>query len=144
MNHINLLNQIKEVLINRSVDTEIKSCKFEKFPKILKRLTGVYIIFDTKLGIIVYVGKGIIFGRFKPHYNKATGLWEGKRGDTNGWKWFRNNNQFDIHNWKIFYVELPSEKKQVAVEGMLIDDLEPLANDETFKDRLTEQERMLN
>jgi hypothetical protein len=144
MKREDLILEITKVLKDRNVITEIRSCQFEKKPVVLKHLKGVYIIYDRRTGVIVYVGKSDnnIYGRIDPpHWNKATGIWEGK-DSTGGWNYLRENYAYDVKDWEIIFVELPLYKKRTSVEGLLIDNLDPVANDEIFLDMLITKEKV--
>jgi hypothetical protein len=83
------------------------------------------------------VGKGWIRQRQLSHWPKAIG--EAKSNeDFKGWKALRENNELNPMEWTIYYTTLESETALTAMEGNLIHLLQPLANDETYKDtRLT-------
>jgi len=53
--------------------------------------------------------------------------------DTKGFKWLRENVEFDQSNWTLIYNEIPSETGRKAIEGSLIHKLNPLTNNETYK-----------
>lgn len=99
-----------------------------------KTARGIYIL-ESELGQIIYVGKGNIKARQDSHWPKANGDIKAYTIDPKGWQWLRNN--FDVcpAKWILHYVELAKETELSAMEGSLIHFLQPLANDETFKDR---------
>ena len=95
-----------------------------------KRKRGVYIIFDEDE--MIYVGKGFFYARNKSHYDKATNK---ANYNPKGWIWFKENYNYSIDNWHLFLIELNSEVDITFMEGALIKDLRPLANDEVYNDR---------
>jgi hypothetical protein len=99
-----------------------------------KAARGVYIL-QSEIDQIVYVGKGNIRDRQDSHWPKANGDIKSYTVDPKGWQWLRSN--FDVHPelWTLHYVDLHKETELSAMEGSLIHFLQPITNDETFKDR---------
>ena len=81
---------------------------------------------------MIYVGKGFFSARNKSHYDKATNK---ANYNPKGWIWFKENYNYSIDNWHLFLIELDSEVDITFMEGALIKDLRPLANDEVYSDR---------
>jgi hypothetical protein len=95
-----------------------------------KRKRGVYVIFDEDE--IIYVGKGFFSARNKSHYDKATNK---ANYNPKGWMWFKENYNYSIDKWHLVLIELNSEVDITFLEGALIRDLRPIANDEVYNDR---------
>lgn len=114
-----------------NISAYVFECPFEQSNTIAKTSEGVYVIAQGQTTI--YVGKGQIRTRQQKHRDKALNL--GGARDTVGWRWLRENTEIDTHSWHILYVLLPRQTQRVAVEGALIHLLQPLANDETYRDR---------
>tara|TARA_X000001382_G_C3028444_1_gene133948 strand:+ start:66 stop:488 length:423 start_codon:yes stop_codon:yes gene_type:complete len=140
MKREDLISHIKKVLTDRSISTDIKSCQFKINPLPMNDIKGVYIIRNKKTDMIVNVGKSDvnINARIKVHWNKATGKWKGK-DSTGGWNYLLENYDYNVKDLEFLYVELPLHRKRTSVEAILIDDLEPVANDETFNDRFIKE-----
>ena len=96
---------------------------------------GVYIITYGNDGQIIYVGKGNIRGRQEKHYQKTIGKISEGLTYPDGWKYLFENFDLPSELWHVYYVTLNTETELSAMEGALIHFLQPLANDETFKDR---------
>ena len=95
---------------------------------------GVYILEDD-LQRCIYVGKGWIRRRQDTHWPKALGQVPNYQRDPEGWQHLRENNpRLDPREWTIYYVLVEQETAITALEGALIHLLQPLANDETFRD----------
>jgi len=99
-----------------------------------KTARGVYIL-ESEVGQIIYVGKGNIKARQDSHWPKAHGDIKAYTIDPKGWQWLRENFTVTPGNWTLHYIQLAKETELSAMEGSLIHFLQPLANDETFKDR---------
>ena len=116
------------------------NCTLESIPypqykeRVPKSARGVYVL-ESELGQIVYVGKGNIKARQDSHWPKANGDIKEYTIDPKGWQYLRNNFEIRPELWTLHYVELKKETELSAMEGSLIHFLQPLANDETFKDR---------
>ena len=98
--------------------------------KTYKRRRGVYVISEGDQ--VIYVGKGFFTARNTSHYKKAIN--EAKY-NPKGWIWFKDNVNYSIDKWVLTVVELDSYVDITFMEGALIKDLLPLANDEVFNDR---------
>jgi|TARA_R100000030_G_scaffold89724_1_gene74113 excinuclease UvrABC nuclease subunit len=95
-----------------------------------KRKRGVYVIFDNDN--VIYVGKGFFTARNTSHYNKAINK---AKYNPKGWIWLKENYNYSIDNWQLYMIELDSEVDITFMEGALIKDFMPLANDEVYNDR---------
>jgi len=124
---------IKRVLKFFDIKTKIIDWDFQHYNDINSEHKGVYVI--THDDEVIYVGKGQIKTRQGKHWDKALGAKKAK--DTSGWRWLRENKEINakiVKDWKVFYVILYKQTELSAVEGALIQLLQPLANDETYKD----------
>jgi hypothetical protein len=127
---------IKEVLDFHNIEATIVDKAFKYYTKLPKKVDGVYVLVDNQ-DRVIYVGKGRIATRQRKHWPKATGAFGAK--DPKGWRWLYQNfttqpNGSDPTEWTVLYVILYKQTELSAVEGSLIHKLQPLANDETFKD----------
>lgn len=120
-----------------NIECTLQTKPFSSYKDLKKTSRGVYVL-TTEDGLIVYVGKGDIKARQDSHWFKAHGTPKKHQIDPKGWKWLRENYNITPGAWTINYIELARETELSAMEGGLIHILQPLANDETFKDRLTE------
>jgi hypothetical protein len=120
-----------------NIECTLQTKPFNSYKDLKKTSRGVYVL-TTEDDLIVYVGKGDIKARQDSHWFKAHGTPKKHQIDPKGWKWLRENYNITPGNWTINYIELARETELSAMEGGLIHILQPLANDETFKDRLTE------
>jgi hypothetical protein len=132
----NMINQtIKSCADFFDIDCEVKELNFQDFKTISKKVRGVYVIYNEKYNNpVVYVGKGYFRARQDSHWKKANDLVPEGGVDPKGWKWLRENYDVKPDEWKLFMIELTQETALSAMEGALIHKLQPLANDETFKD----------
>lgn len=95
---------------------------------------GIYIIEDD-LCRPIYVGKGWIRTRQSSHWPKMGNDETVYNTAPKGWRTLRENTaNIDPSEWTIYYTELESETALTALEGSLIHLLQPLANNETYKD----------
>jgi excinuclease UvrABC nuclease subunit len=94
---------------------------------------GIYILED-ELQRPIYVGKGWIRSRQTTHWSKALGDVKSYHTDPKGWQYLREHNVLTPKEWTIYYIEVSSETAITALEGSLIHLLQPLANDETYRD----------
>lgn len=106
--------------------------------KKLPRVHGIYSIWQDDR--CIYVGQGAgktgIRGRCDPHHvKKAKGTITGSTKDTNGWSDGRNQSWWDPSQWKVEYLECQSAVHRTYLEGAMILELDPWANDETYSDR---------
>ena len=95
-----------------------------------KRRRGVYIITDSDR--VIYVGKGFFSARNQSHYDKAVNK---ASYNPKGWIYLKETIDYDINDWVLTIVELGSEVDITFLEGALIKDLMPYANDEVHADR---------
>ena len=121
---------IKRVLKFFDIKAKIINWEFQYYKEIPASHNGIYVI--TQGSDVVYVGKGQIKSRQGKHWDKAFGNKTAK--DTSGWRWLRENVEIDPKTWQVNYILLHKQTELSAVEGALIHLLQPLANDETFKD----------
>jgi hypothetical protein len=121
---------IKRVLKFFDIKADVLEEEFHLYKKIPKDHTGIYIIQQGDQ--VIYVGKGQIKSRQGKHWDKAFGSKTAK--DTSGWRWLREHVDINPVKWRVNYILLHKQTELSAVEGALIHLLQPLANDETFKD----------
>ena len=115
------------------IDCTVQTKPFNSYKELKKTSRGVYVL-TSQDGLIIYVGKGTIKDRQDSHWFKAHGTPKKHQIDPKGWKWLRENYTITPGLWTINYIELKRETELSAMEGGLIHILQPLANDETFKD----------
>jgi len=104
---------------------------------------GVYAIFEGSIigkGPVIYVGKGNIAKRIASHKRKARKDLAPPKYIPEGWKWLMEHKEYDIEDWELFYQPMESHVEMTALEGILIKEFKPIANDETFHDRTLIQE----
>lgn len=130
-----IVDTIKQTLEFFKINASYKVTAFSSFREIPSTAKGIYIIIQGDL--VMYVGKGNIKARQVHHWNKANNIIKPGTQDPDGWKWLRENVEIFPATWTIYHLELHKETEKSAVEGALIHLLQPLANDETFKDRNT-------
>ena len=121
---------IKRVLKFFDIKAKVIDWEFQYYKEIPPTHTGIYVIQQGEQ--VIYVGKGQIKSRQSKHWDKAFGNKKAK--DTSGWRWLRENIEIAPTTWKVNYILLHKQTELSAVEGALIHLLQPLANDETFKD----------
>lgn len=133
-----ILDVMVKTNINKALEffdikADVISMNYHTHTTIDRSYTGIYVIQQDDL--IVYVGKGQILKRQRSHWAKAhrRTLEEGAH-DPSGWKWIRENYSIDAGKWQLHYILLYKQTELSAMEGALIYMLQPLANDETFKD----------
>ena len=137
----NIFDTIQSCKSFFNIECEVKEISFldwRNLPR--RRMRGVYIIEynytiphifeDSK---IIYVGKGNIRTRQDMHYQKSIG--NEKIYMPEGWKSLLESKQFPTEFWKTYYIPLQKESELSAMEGALIHFLQPIANDEVWKDR---------
>lgn len=132
-------NSVVVKTINRcrrffKIQCQIQLKSFNQYGEIPKTTRGVYVL-ESENGEIIYVGKGNIRARQESHWPKAHGVARSYHIDPKGWQWLRENKNITPNNWQLYYIELGKETELSAMEGGLIHLLQPLANDETFRDR---------
>lgn len=124
-------------------NTIIYQCAFGKRPDMDQSAKGVYVIYDKKTGMIIYVGeafkgKGSIYKRFPPHWIKSLEdlIVKYPDKDTAGWRSLREDIEYNVADWEILYVKLDRSDVIGAVESNLILKLQPYANDEILENRI--------
>jgi hypothetical protein len=135
----NVVDTIASLKTFFRIECAVETKKFPEHKAIPTKRRGVYVLVDEQ-GLIVYVGKGNVKARQVQHWNKAHNIIKPGTIDPKGWKWLRENYQVQPSEWTVYFVDLKRETELSAMEGGLIHLLQPLANDETFKD----EERTLN
>ena len=131
----NILKRVDERIEHRCTSENIKLTTIEckswlEGRKGYKRRRGVYVITDPVR--VIYVGKGFFSARNQSHYNKAINK---ANYNPKGWIYLKETIDYDITNWVLTVVELDSEVDITFLEGALIKDLQPYANDEVHVDR---------
>ena len=104
--------------------------------KTLPRAEGIYAIWQDQR--CIYAGQGGgksgIRGRCYPHHrNKAYGTITGGTQDTSGWADGRKQSWWDPDQWKVEYLLCPSAVHRTYLEGAMILELSPWANEETTR-----------
>jgi len=127
---------IVKVLSFLGIAAEVKVTAFGSYTDIPGTAKGIYVIVEGER--VIYVGKGNIKSRQVHHWNKAHNNITRNTKDTDGWRWLRENCEITPATWMIYHLTLYKETEKTAVEGNLIHLLQPLANDETYSDRLLE------
>jgi excinuclease UvrABC nuclease subunit len=128
-------------MINRTrTSLELEHLKVNQIPyrnyrEIPTKSRGVYILED-ELQRCIYVGKGWIRTRQNSHWPKAHGDVKTYHTDPRGWQYLREHNELAPKEWTIYYIEVEKETAISAMEGALIHLLQPLANDETYRDNM--------
>lgn len=113
----------------------VNQIPYRNYREIPTKSRGVYILED-ELQRAIYVGKGWIRTRQSSHWPKAHGLTKTYHTDPRGWQHLREHNELDPKEWTIYYIEVSNETAISALEGGLIHLLQPLANDETYRDNI--------
>ena len=132
-----VIQTVEKVKAFFNIQCTLTQIPFKDWTSLPRKKRGVYILTD-ELSNVVYVGKGFIRDRQDSHWPKAHGAPKKHQIDPKGWKWLRENYEVKPSEWTLNYILLGKETELSAMEGSLIHILQPLANDETFKDRLTE------
>jgi hypothetical protein len=128
-----ILDTVKKCSDFFNIDCEIKEISFLDWRKIPRqKMRGVYIIVHNNTDI-VYIGKGNIRTRQDMHYQKTIGNKNIYMPE--GWKTLLENSNYPTEFWKTYYIPLQKETELSAMEGALIHFLQPIANDEVWKDR---------
>jgi hypothetical protein len=129
----NMVEQtIQNVLDFFNLKANIMTKPFKHYADIPSRHNGIYILNEGDT--VIYVGKGQIKVRQSKHWQKAHNELKAGTTDTDGWRWLRENVEISPKDWTLNYIILQKQTERSAVEGALIHLLQPLANDETFKD----------
>ena len=137
---------ICEIINKASKTTGCKgvSWRVQKFSNFVtdKTFKGVYAIYEGSIvgnGPVIYVGKGKIATRIANHRRKARKDLKPPKYIPEGWKWLREHQEYDIEKWDVWYMPLNDHPNcnanMTALEGVLIKEYKPKANDETFHDR---------
>jgi hypothetical protein len=131
---------IKQCLKFFDVTATILDLPFQTFRKIPKEHRGVYIITSAEIRNndpyeIIYVGKGNIRMRQFMHTKKTQEKLKPSTVMPAGWEWLKENRGCVATHWHVYYMHLNSETELSAMEGALIHRLQPLANEETHRDR---------
>lgn len=124
------INRLKDFF---NIECQVSTKPFRSYKELERTMRGVYVL-TSHDGLVIYVGKGTIKARQDSHWFKANGTPKKHQIDPKGWKWLRENYSITPADWTINYIELKRETELSAMEGGLIHILQPLANDETFKD----------
>lgn len=114
-------------------DLKVTQIPYRLYREISPKIRGIYILED-ELQRPIYVGKGWIRTRQNTHWPKALGVTKSYHTDPKGWQHLREHNELDPKEWTIYYIEVANETAISALEGGLIHLLQPLANDETYRD----------
>ena len=125
------INQTKQFLMLATL--KVNQIPYSYYKEISAHCRGVYILED-ELQRCIYVGKGWIRSRQTAHWSKALGETKSYHTDPKGWQHLREHNVLCPKEWTIYYIEESSETAISAMEGALIHLLQPLANDETYRD----------
>jgi excinuclease UvrABC nuclease subunit len=112
---------------------KVNQIPYRNYKEIAPKIRGIYILED-ELQRCIYVGKGWIRTRQTTHWPKAHGATKTYHTDPKGWQHLREHNELTPTEWTIYYIEVSSETAISALEGSLIHLLQPLANDETYRD----------
>lgn len=115
-----------------AIDAVINEINFSEYASIDKSNRGVYVISDENENII-YVGKGFLKKRQESHWKKSLDA-KNEIYNPKGWLHLKENHDINPEEWKLVLVVMNKETELSAMEGALIHILQPLANDETFKD----------
>ena len=125
---------INEVLKICKVKSNIALTDFRVIKDIPTHHYGVYVISEGSK--VIYVGQGHVRDRLLSHWEKAYENLDQKKLPK-GWRWLTENYEtlkLNPLNWIVHYVILEKPSKLTRVEGDLIDELQPLANEETYQD----------
>jgi hypothetical protein len=115
-------------LIEVDIDKITLTENYSQKPDISKKVRGIYVIFTEH--DILYLGKGWVIDRQWSHAQKLTGIFKGAN-DTSNWAEFRRTyGTVALDQIKLLYVPVKYEYNITALEGVLIKQLQPLANDE--------------
>jgi hypothetical protein len=123
---------IQKVLDFFNLKASVVTKPFKHYADVPRHHNGIYILSEGDK--VIYVGKGQIKVRQSKHWQKAHNELKNGTTDTDGWKWLRENVDINPKDWVLNYMILEKQTERSAVEGALIHLLQPLANDETFKD----------
>ena len=106
----------------------------------LPRTPGLYSIWQENL--CIYVGQGGgrtgIRDRFSHHYNKAHGIERAGTSHSRAWQAHRVLEGWAPDTWQVEYFLCDRATHRTYLEGVMMLVFDPLCNDETYEDRLTE------
>lgn len=128
---LDVINRAKQFLSLEHLS--VNQIPYRFYKEIPSNCRGIYILED-ELQRCIYVGKGWIRTRQATHWPKALGETKTYHTDPKGWQHLREHNELDPREWTIYYIEVTKETAISALEGSLIHLLQPLANDETYRD----------
>lgn len=128
----NIIDTVRRLSDFYNISCAVEEIEFASHKDIPKTSRGVYIIANSTHA--VYVGKGKIASRQVTHWIKANNIQGKNILFPKGWRWLLENHDCKPDAWKLYYINLRKETELSAMEGGLIHILQPLANDETFKD----------
>lgn len=135
---ISILQTIHNCTQLLNITTRTQQLPWRYYKEIPTTARGIYILED-ELQRPIYVGKGWIRNRQNTHWPKAMGAAKTYHSDPEGWQHLREQNpNMDPKEWTIYYTELDTETALSALEGALIHLLQPLANNETFRDHMSQ------
>lgn len=127
--------------------TKAQSVPFVDYRK--AKAQGIYLIFQDERLVYLGIGGGRagIAGRLKHHRNKAYALFTNSRGNTNGtkdtegWAVGRQSGWWNPESWQVYYFSVADTYNKnllKKIESLLIEELQPFCNDETFKKRVSD------
>ena len=130
MGIIGTINRMRDV---HNIKCSTESMPFKDWATLPKAMRGVYILSDAD-GRVIYVGKGFIRTRQSSHWPKAHGTPKKSQIYPKAWQQLQEAHRPDPSTWTLHYISLNLETELSAMEGSLIHALQPIANDETYKD----------
>jgi excinuclease UvrABC nuclease subunit len=131
---ISILETLHHCKNSLNLNCHITQLPFRNYKEIPQNARGVYILEDD-IQRPIYVGKGWIRKRQDSHWTKAQVLNKSYHTDPKGWQYLREQDPtLSPKEWTIYYTLLNKETAITALEGALIHILQPLANDETYRD----------
>jgi hypothetical protein len=108
--------------------------------KALPKTKGLYSIWQGDL--CIYVGQGGgrtgIRDRFHHHHNKAHGILQAGTSHGKGWVASRLMEGWAPGTWRVEYFCCEKATHRTYLEGAMMLEFDPLCNDETYEDRLTD------
>jgi hypothetical protein len=106
----------------------------------LPKLKGLYSIWQGDL--CIYVGQGGgktgIRDRFHHHHNKAHAIEQAGTSHGKGWVANRSREDWTPDTWTVEYFCCERATHRTYLEGAMMLMFDPLCNDETYEDRLTD------
>jgi hypothetical protein len=127
---MNIDTVIQTALDKNNIKSEVITKKFKYHSEIDHTLDGIYVLIQDEQ--VMYVGKGKIHDRLRKHWKKANGKL--LPTDPPGWHWLYKNVTINPSEWIVKYLILDKQTKLSLIEGCLIHDFQPLANNETYID----------